>query len=176
MLKEVPKPVSAVSYQNRLYKASRAPDLNTRTPGYEPPQNAVDAHAHISGPWNIYEFDAQATYFPLGDTGLDAFQRVHQTIGIEMAVIVNTSCNGPHNKSLLDAIAQSKGKYRGVINNNAALSVSDYRALHECGIRGVRFNFVEHLGGAPNMGEFYSIVRNIAEAGGWHLVVHLDSN
>ncbi|MDE2611775.1 MAG: amidohydrolase family protein, partial [Burkholderiales bacterium] len=40
--------------------------------------------------------------------------------------------------------------------------------------RGVRFNFVAHLGGAPDLDVFDRVLRRI-EALGWHVVLHLDA-
>ena len=39
---------------------------------------------------------------------------------------------------------------------------------------GARFNFVAHLGGAPEMKSFRSIVERIAPFG-WHLILHFDA-
>jgi predicted TIM-barrel fold metal-dependent hydrolase len=47
--------------------------------------------------------------------------------------------------------------------------------MHEGGIRGVRFNFVQHLGGRPGMKFFERTVARLKDMG-WHLILHLDSN
>jgi len=46
--------------------------------------------------------------------------------------------------------------------------------MHAGGIRGVRFNFVKHLGGRPYMAFFKRNVER-AKAFGWHLILHLDA-
>jgi len=46
--------------------------------------------------------------------------------------------------------------------------------MHKGGIRGVRFNFVRHLGGRPDMGFFNNTVERLKRLG-WHLILHLDS-
>jgi predicted TIM-barrel fold metal-dependent hydrolase len=46
--------------------------------------------------------------------------------------------------------------------------------MHEGGIRGVRFNFVRHLGGRPDTGFFRKTVERL-RAMGWHLILHLDA-
>ena len=48
------------------------------------------------------------------------------------------------------------------------------KALNDAGVRGVRFNFVAHLGGAPDLDVFDRVLRRI-EALGWHVVLHLDA-
>jgi predicted TIM-barrel fold metal-dependent hydrolase len=50
----------------------------------------------------------------------------------------------------------------------------EIRRLHDAGVRGTRFNFVAHLGGAPDLDEFWSIVHRVA-AFGWHVVLHFDA-
>src|SRR5262249_50877890 len=47
-------------------------------------------------------------------------------------------------------------------------------ALHEGGVRGVRFNFVRHLGGAPDPRAFERALAMIAPLG-WHGVLHFDA-
>jgi hypothetical protein len=46
--------------------------------------------------------------------------------------------------------------------------------MHRGGIRGVRFNFVKHLGGRPDMAFFDRTVARLKDMG-WHLILHLDS-
>ena len=41
-------------------------------------------------------------------------------------------------------------------------------------MRGVRFNFVKHLGGAPDMAVFNRVIDRI-KGRGWHVVLHLDA-
>ena len=47
--------------------------------------------------------------------------------------------------------------------------------MHEGGIRGVRFNFVRHLGGRPDMGDFFKKTVERLQDLGWHLILHLDA-
>jgi len=47
-------------------------------------------------------------------------------------------------------------------------------ALHDGGVRGVRFNFVRHLGGAPDSRVFDRALAMIAPLG-WHVVLHFDA-
>ena len=46
--------------------------------------------------------------------------------------------------------------------------------MHDGGIRGVRFNFVRHLGGRPDMAFFNRTVERVKDMG-WHLILHLDA-
>jgi predicted TIM-barrel fold metal-dependent hydrolase len=46
--------------------------------------------------------------------------------------------------------------------------------LHAGGIRGIRFNFVKHLGGVPDLDVFHRLVARIKPLG-WHVVLHFDA-
>jgi predicted TIM-barrel fold metal-dependent hydrolase len=51
---------------------------------------------------------------------------------------------------------------------------ADYDRLDAGGVRGVRFNFVKHLGGAPDMAVFNRVIDRV-KGRGWHVVLHLDA-
>ena len=150
-----------------------APDPDTRTPNFKVPPNSCDAHCHIFGPAAQYPFAPDRSYTP-PDAGLDKFKTLQKTLGLERAVLVNASCHGTDNTVIVDAIAQSHGKYRGVANVDDSFSDKDYQFLHEHGFRGVRFNFVKHLGGMPDMDEFHRVLDRIQPLG-WHVVLHFDA-
>lgn len=75
---------------------------------------------------------------------------------------------------MLDAIAWSRGAWRGVAMVSDDITEPDLKALHDGGVRGVRFNFVRHLGGAPDLRVFERTLAMIASLG-WHVVLHFDA-
>ena len=150
------------------------PDPNTKVPAYQPPPGACDAHCHIFGPGNVYPYAADRSYTP-PDAPLARFKELQKTLGLERAVLVNASCHGNDNRVILDAIAESSGKYRGVANVDGAISDASLERLHEGGIRGIRFNFVQHLGGTPDLNVFDRLVHRVAPLG-WHVVLHFDAS
>jgi predicted TIM-barrel fold metal-dependent hydrolase len=150
-----------------------APDPNTRTPAYEPARGACDAHCHIFGPGNVYPYAPDRTYTP-PDAPLARFKELQKTLGLERAVLVNASCHGNDNTVILDAIAQSRGKYRGVANVGEGITDLELERLHAGGIRGIRFNFVQHLGGTPDLDVFDNLVERVRPLG-WHVVLHFDA-
>jgi predicted TIM-barrel fold metal-dependent hydrolase len=153
--------------------ACKPPDPNTRVPAYRPPPNACDAHCHIFGPGDVYPYAADRSYTP-PDAPLSHFQTLQRTLGLSRAVLVNASCHGSDNTVIVDAIAQSGGRYRGVANSDGGFTEATFRRLHEQGFRGVRFNFVAHLGGVPDMAEFERTIERIRPLG-WHLDLHFDA-
>jgi 2-pyrone-4,6-dicarboxylate lactonase len=151
----------------------KAPDPNTRKPKFQAPPGACDAHCHIFGPADRYPYAPDRSYTP-PDAPLERFRELQATLGLTRAVLVNASCHGTDNRVILDAIAQSAGRYRGVANADDSFTQRDFEALHAGGCRGVRFNFVKHLGGMPDMGEFHRVVERIRPLG-WHVDLHFDA-
>lgn len=150
-----------------------APDPDTKVPAYKPPPGACDAHCHIFGPGDVYPYSPTRSYTP-PDAPLSRFKELQATLGLERAVLVNASCHGKDNTVILDAIAQSGGKYRGVANVSGDITDEEFKRLDEGGVRGIRFNFVKHLGGTPDMSVFDELVHRIAPLG-WHVVLHFDA-
>ena len=156
-----------------MTKSTAAPDPNTKKPKFRPPPLACDAHCHIFGPAAKFPYDPKASYHP-PDSPFEGLQKLHKILGLERAVIVHASCHGADMRVTLDAIARSGGKYRGTAIIDESFSEKDFEKMHAGGIRGVRFNFVQHLGGRPDMGLFQRTIQRIKPMG-WHLILHLDA-
>ncbi|HTH96302.1 MAG TPA: amidohydrolase family protein [Stellaceae bacterium] len=149
------------------------PDPNLRKPKFVMPANACDTHCHVFGPADVFPYAPDRSYTP-PDAPKEQLAKVHGMLGIARAVIVQASCHGTDNRATLDAIKHSSGRYRGVAIVDDSFNTKQAEFLHEGGIRGVRFNFVKHLGGVPDMDVFRRVVERIRPLG-WHLVVHMDA-
>lgn len=154
-------------------KAIKAPNYNPVKPSYTPPPGACDAHCHIFGPEAKFPYSRSSTYKP-ADAPKEMLRKLHQHLGISRAVLVQASCHGTDNRAMLDAIADSNDTYRGVAMVGKDVTDRELRELHDGGVRGIRFNFVQHLGGAPDLAAFHSTVERIRDMR-WHVVLHLDS-
>jgi predicted TIM-barrel fold metal-dependent hydrolase len=154
-------------------KTCKAPDPNTRTPAYRMPPGACDAHCHVFGPADRFPYAPDRAYTP-PDAPFEDLARLHRVLGVERAVIVHASCHGSDMRVTLDGIARSGGRMRGVAVVDLGVTDADLATLDAGGIRGVRFNFVKHLGGMPDMA-FFDRVLAQAEPLGWHVVLHLDA-
>jgi 2-pyrone-4,6-dicarboxylate lactonase len=153
--------------------SSDGPNLDPNAPLFSLPPGACDAHCHVFGPSARFPYAPGRTYTP-ADAPKERLSRLHDLLGIERAVVVQASCHGTDNRAMLDAIAASNGRYRGIAIVDDSFTEDDLAALHDGGVRGVRFNFVRHLGGRPDLAVFDRVVARI-HAFGWHLVVHLDA-
>lgn len=149
------------------------PDSNTRIPAFEAPPGACDAHCHVFGPGDVFPFADTRRYTP-PDAPKENLRKLHATLGIDRAVIVQASCHGTDNSAMLDAIASSDGRYRGVCNASEEFTNEYFQQLHEGGIRGVRFNFVRHLGGAPDLDRMSGIIERVGNLP-WHVELHFDA-
>jgi len=75
---------------------------------------------------------------------------------------------------MVDALERGEGRYAGVAMIDDTFDEHSIAQLHDAGVRGTRFNFVAHLGGAPDMDRFWTIVDRVVPFG-WHIVLHFDS-
>jgi 2-pyrone-4,6-dicarboxylate lactonase len=150
------------------------PHANPHAPRlFTPPANATDAHCHIFGPADKFPFSDDRTYTP-PDSGIDDFLVLQERLGLSRAVFVQASCHGVDNSAMVDAIIRGNGRFAGVAMVDESFSDADIQKLHDVGVRGTRFNFVAHLGGAPEMDEYWRIVERVARFG-WHIVLHFDA-
>ena len=154
-------------------KSIPPPDPNPTKPAYVPPAGACDAHCHVFGPAAKYPYWPGRAYTP-PDAPVEHLRRLHAHLGISRAVIVHASCHGTDMRVTLDAIASGNGAYRGVAMVGSDVTDAGLERLHAGGIRGVRFNFVSHLGGAPDLALFDSMLSRVGDLG-WHIVLHLDA-
>jgi 2-pyrone-4,6-dicarboxylate lactonase len=154
-------------------KICKAPDPNPKTPAIKLPAGACDAHCHVFGPADKFPYAPDRAYTP-PDAPVEDLRRVHAAIGVDRAVIVQASCHGTDNRAMIDAIASSNGAYRGVAIVDGTITDAGLRELDDGGVRGVRFNFVKHLGGTPDLDVFDRVLDKIQPLG-WHVVLHLDA-
>jgi predicted TIM-barrel fold metal-dependent hydrolase len=149
------------------------PDPHPIKPSYQMPAGACDAHCHIFGPASKFPYSPTRSYTP-PDAPKEALRALHAHLGISRVVLVQASCHGPDNSAMLDAIADSNGTYRGVGMARTDVSDRELQVLHDGGVRALRFNFVQHLGGAPDVPAVERLIARIAPMG-WHAVLHLDA-
>ncbi|MEG3145362.1 amidohydrolase family protein [Sphingomonas sp. RT2P30] len=147
--------------------------LEPSRPRFVPLAGAVDAHCHVFGPADLFPFSAKAKYLPQ-DAGPDMLFALRDRLGFARNVIVQASCHGTDNAATLDAIARSGGRARGVAVVDPAISDADLAALHEGGIRGIRFNFLKRLVDDAPKDRFLEVAGRLPA--GWHVVVYFEAD
>lgn len=147
------------------------PMEHPRRPKLRLPAGSCDSHVHVYGPAARFPFAAQRPYTPQ-DAPVERLQALHAWLGIERAVYVQATVHGQDNAAVLDAIARDPARGRGVALVPADIDRHGLLALHAQGMRGVRFNFVRHLGETPDTDAVLRLSERLAPLG-WHVQLHL---
>jgi 2-pyrone-4,6-dicarboxylate lactonase len=146
---------------------------NPSKPRYVPPPGAVDAHCHVFGPMAQFPFSAKAKYLP-EDAGPDMLFALRDHLGFAKNVIVQASCHGTDNTATLNAIAMSNGRARGVAVVDPEITGDELTALHQGGMRGIRFNFLKRLVDDAPKDKFLEVSRRLPH--GWHVVIYFEAD
>ncbi|KJZ19524.1 2-pyrone-4,6-dicarboxylate hydrolase [Loktanella sp. S4079] len=144
-----------------------------KRPEFCPPDGAVDAHCHVFGPADQFSFAPTRKYTPVDAPAARLFA-LRDHLGFARNVIVQATCHGTDNAAMLDAIARSDGRARGVAVIEKDTTEAELLRLHQGGVRGVRFNFLKRLVGDAPKGDYIRIAERAAEMG-WHIVVYFES-
>jgi 2-pyrone-4,6-dicarboxylate lactonase len=146
---------------------------NPAKPRFVPPPGAVDAHCHVFGPMAEFPFSAKAKYLP-EDAGPEMLFALRDHLGFARNVIVQASCHGTDNAATLHAIARSGGLARGVAVVDPAISEAELEALHQGGIRGIRFNFLKRLVDDAPKDRFLEVASRLPAS--WHVVIYFEAD
>jgi 2-pyrone-4,6-dicarboxylate lactonase len=142
-------------------------------PRFVLPPGSVDAHCHVFGPGAEFPFAAERKYTPC-DAGKAQLFALRDHLGFARNVIVQATCHGADNRALVDACRASGGKARGVATVRRSVSDDELQALHDAGVRGVRFNFVKRLVDFTPRDELMEIAGRVAKLG-WHVVIYFEA-
>lgn len=151
---------------------------NPSKPTFTPPPGAVDAHCHVFGPQAEFPFSSRAKYLP-ADATPEMLFALRDHLGFAKNVIVQASCHGSDNRATLNAIAKSNGpdglpRARGVAVVDPAISEDELQALHEGGMRGIRFNFLKRLVDNAPKDRFLEVSKRLPK--GWHVVIYFEAD
>jgi 2-pyrone-4,6-dicarboxylate lactonase len=143
------------------------------TPTFKLPAGAVDAHCHVFGPGAEFPYAPERKYTPCDASKAQLFA-LRDHLGFEKNVIVQATCHGADNRALVDALVHSNGKARGVATVKRSVTDQELQAMHDAGVRGVRFNFVKRLVDFTPKDELMEIAARI-KAWGWHVVIYFEA-
>lgn len=156
-----------------LTEPVRTYDALPRTPRLRLPTGACDAHVHVFGPPEQFAYNPLRQITPVA-APRDTLYALHRTLGIERCVIVQSMVHGMDNRVVEDAISHGEGRYLGVALVPADVPDAELARLAAAGMRGVRFNFMRHLGAGADVREVLALTPRLA-AHGLHLQVHFES-
>ncbi|MEA1941094.1 MAG: amidohydrolase family protein [Pseudomonadota bacterium] len=144
-----------------------------KKPDFTPPPGAVDAHCHVFGPGREFPFAPERKYTPC-DASKDQLFALRDHLGFSRNVVVQATCHGSDNTAVIDAIAHSDGKARGVASIKPSITDAELAALDAGGIKGVRFNFVKRLVNPLPPDVLRRLVDRLVPFG-WHIVVYFEA-
>jgi predicted TIM-barrel fold metal-dependent hydrolase len=133
-------------------------------------RGAWDCHTHIYGPWEQFPLPSDAAYRPNAAPFDDLLER-HAAMGIDHGVLVQAAPYGNDHAAILAAVARSQGRYRAVGLIDANTTDEQLQALHDGGMRGIRFNLMGHLPGNRDPDELRRLAERI-QPWGWHVLLH----
>lgn len=145
-------------------------DPNPRAPGWQLPANACDSHIHVFGPANIFPFAEDRRYEP-PSAPVEFYFGMQKITGLERAIVVQPTAHGTDNSAILDAIAKSGGRMKGIANIDENTSDAELAMLNAGGIVGARFSLMDDRSGSREAIE-KALPR--MEALGWSLDLHVD--
>jgi 2-pyrone-4,6-dicarboxylate lactonase len=146
---------------------------NPSKPEFVLPAGSVDAHCHVFGPGAQFGFAPERKYTPCDASKLQLFA-LRDHLGFSKNVIVQATCHGADNSALLDALRHADGLARGVVTVKRSVTDEQLQAMHQLGVRGVRFNFVKRLVDFTPKDELLEIAARIAPLG-WHVVIYFEA-
>jgi 2-pyrone-4,6-dicarboxylate lactonase len=148
-------------------------DAGPLKPRFKVPVGSVDAHCHVFGPGAQFPYAAERKYTPC-DASKRQLYALRDHLGFARNVIVQATCHGADNRAMLDALAHSGGTARGVATVRRSISDAELQAMHDAGVRGVRFNFVKRLVDFTPRDELLEIADRVARLG-WHIVIYFEA-
>jgi 2-pyrone-4,6-dicarboxylate lactonase len=150
------------------------PHSNPSKPVFRLPPRTCDSHVHIYGPAARFPYAPDRPY-DTEDTPIERLEALHRLLGVERTVLVQAIVHRTDNSAILDAIARAPTLRRGVALVKPDISIGELRTLHAQGVRGVRYNFMPHLGQSADLDEVRAVAHRIA-ALGWHVQVHVNAS
>lgn len=137
------------------------------------PPGACNAHCHVFGPRGRFPYAANASFVPKEDAPKEALFELNDRLDLQRCVVVQSACHGFDNSAAQDALASRPASYRGIALLPTNVEEAELKRLHAAGFRGVRFNFMGHLGRHVPVDEVLSLAARFAPLG-WHLQIHGD--
>lgn len=115
------------------------------------PPGACDTHAHVFGPYQRFPLAHPSSYAPpLAPAPLHL--AMLDILGAARGVLVQPAPYGDDAQPMLDAIAASNGRVRGIGVAGSRATPEQLQQLHDGGIRGLRFVEVRDPQGQPYVG------------------------
>lgn len=148
-----------------------APLPDIAPPAFAVPPGACDTHAHVVAADPAYPMVDGRSYTP-PPAPEDAYLAMLAANGMSRGVLVQISVYGTDNRVMLDSLRRHPDRLRGVAVVSDDIPDGDLQAMHDAGVRGVRFNVL--FGGGVGLDIMERLAARIAPMG-WHMQFLLDA-
>ena len=135
------------------------------------PLHACNAHCHVFGPPDRFPYAGGGAFVPEADAPKEMLYALNDSLGLSRCVVVQSACHGFDNSATEGALLGRPGAYAGIALLPFDVSDAELRRLDRAGFRGVRFNYMSHLGKGADIGDVLSLARRFTDLG-WHLQIH----
>ena len=126
------------------------------------PAGACDCHMHVFDP----RFPARSdSPYPAIVATVDNYRAVRRRLGLSRCVVIQSVTHGADNANLVAALEAFAGSARGVAVVMPGIEDDELAALHDAGVRGIRFEMANGVLGWDALDE---IAARIAPMG-WHV-------
>jgi predicted TIM-barrel fold metal-dependent hydrolase len=133
------------------------------------PPGATDTHFHIFGPEERYPFVPVRRFTP-PDASVESYLKLHRTLGLSRAVLVQPSMYGTDNRRQLDAAKEMDIATRTIVVVPITVTDKELTELYAQGARGVRF-IPTQPGGLP-LDQLEHFAERLGDQG-WHIQLML---
>ncbi len=146
------------------------PDPRPRAPSFRMPAGATDCHAHVFGAQEKYGWAGDRLYTP-PPVFLKDYLAMLGALGVTRGVMVQSGVHGTNNDVIVDAIAQSNGRLKGIALIAENISDTELDRLNAAGVCGFRANLVAKTG--VQFDAAGKLALRVARLG-WHVQFLLD--
>ena len=160
-----------MSSNEQSLPVSAPPDLHVKQPKVKLPPGSTDCHAHVFGSPDRFPYASNRFFNPPPGIHLQQYNDMHRALGVSRGVVVHSGAHGTDNAVLLDALARSGGRLRGVALIHERMTDDELGRLAAAGVRGYRANLVSRLG--IQLEEARRLAARVAKLG-WHAQFLLD--
>jgi predicted TIM-barrel fold metal-dependent hydrolase len=141
----------------------------TSVPRFKAPADACDCHVHV---YDARFAMAWPKLQPVGGAAVADYRLLQQRIGTTRAVVVQPAAYGTDNSVTLHAVRElGIANARGIAVVHRAIGDEELAALHEAGIRGLRFSIHDPHTEIAGADMIEPLAPRIA-AFGWHVQLH----
>lgn len=137
------------------------------------PAGATDCHCHVFGPTARFPFTDLTGAGP-ADAPKEALFALHDAMGIDRCVIVQSGVHGFDNSVVADAMQARPDRYLGVALAPPDLADEALDTLCDTGFRAIRFNYMSHLKPGADAAALRALAPRLADRD-MHLQVHMES-